>query len=371
MSNLSVDQTHRGFHFLDGPALDINPARWKAQIVSRECVGEIEPDAPRILEVAEILADFDFTLPKWNFSAGTRPLYPQFEDKEELLRYYLALSSINYEYFHLDNTESNGEPVRFQDGSMNGAELATSRLTANWDKLRNPNFLAELPHSFAETELFRAEVPIPRLGNRVDCLRSVGTMLTELERRGENLSSVFAMYSGNALEVSRFIADWVVGFKDEYLKRAQLYTAMVAGRFQERSDTPIDPASLEALTIIADYRVPQTMIGWGMLNISDHLRDQLNSCRPIREDSLWGQGLRAVPIVACDLLVERLNAIRADTNLGLPRVTSIHADPVIWAAPRQYQKAIAKGDELQIKKLEQLFIKGAEVRFPLIPTILL
>jgi hypothetical protein len=192
-----------------------------------------------------------------------------------------------------------------------------------------------------------------------------------LEKEGRLLSSVFEECNNDALEVARFVSDWIVGFKDEYLKRAQLYVAMVAGRFQGRDDNPIDPKSLAKLTIIADYRVPQTMIGWGMIGISANLREHLLRKGEIREDSIWGQALRAVSITTCDILVDEVNALRQASKSSLEEVTSIHADPVLWAVPRQYQKAINNGDQVTINRLKELFIPGAEVPFPQIPTILL
>lgn len=366
----SLDQSHEGFHQLDVVRGEPNPARWKAEMVVPSLSDEIAINQRRVEEVAELLAHFEFSLPEWDFPAKDRPLYPQFEGKEDLLRYFLILSSINYEYFHLGLRDPSGEALRFSDGVLSGAELATSRITEFWDRLRDVAFLRDLPTAFAEKHLFEAQVPIPRLGNRVDCLRAVGTCLSVLERNGLGLSDVFEQYQGNPLSVARHLSDWIVGFKDEYLKRAQLYAAMVAGRFQDRADNPVDMNALGDLTVIADYRVPQTLIGWGILDISDRLRDHLNRLGCIREDSVWGQGLRAGSIVAVDRFVEAVNLVRAQSDIPREPVTAIHADPVIWAVPRQYRKAIAKGDTALLKKLEGLFVPSRQVEFPQMPTIL-
>jgi hypothetical protein len=370
---LTIEESRDGFHKLDGPTA-ADPVRWKAEAVAAHC-DAVQINHDRVKEVAQILSDFNFTPPTWDFSAGDIPLYPQFQDAEQLLRHFLVLNSINYEYIHFGQRTDSGDPLRFSDGILSGAELATSRITQHWDELKDPLFLSTLPLEYVRDTLFDADIPIPRLSNRVDCMRSVGSMLVALEEKGLGLTDTFGWYGGHAMSVARHFKDWVVGFQDEYLKRAQLYVGMVHGRFQNRDDNPVDPGSIDSLTVFADYRVPQTMIGWGIIDISDELRQALQDGKTLREDSPEAQGLRAVPIIAADLLVEEVNRIRLEQSLQSGEkyvpVTTLGADAVLWAAPRQYKKAIAKGDAATIDKLATLFQAEREVPPPQIPTILL
>jgi DNA replication protein DnaC len=90
-------------------------------------------------------------------------------------------------------------------------------------------------------------------------------------------------------------------FDDEFLKRLQIVITWLADIAQTTEEIFDDKSN--ALTIMADYRLPQVLINDGVITISDEVRAKL-TFQLIDTDV--ERTLRAVTIVACEEIAKLL-----------------------------------------------------------------
>ncbi len=267
----------------------------------------------RAQRLAEIMKDFKFELPAWNFP----PFYPQSDDFEEMCLYYLVLNSINYCYFdEYDN--------RFQDGEHRSSTLAGLRITENWEQMKDSQFLVHIDETYLLGELFKAETPISLVKERGEAFREIGLFMRS--NPDFTFRKLFAKHYNNAYFVSQMIPTYFSTWKDPFFKRAQLFVGMVQGRFQDK--LPFDKG-LEELTVFADYRVPQTLHAMGIIRYSPSLLKNISSNQLIPYGSKQELEIRAATIVGTDMLTSNLNEYH-DGSLN-----ALHADYLLWSAMRK------------------------------------
>lgn len=288
-------------------------------------------DESRINEVAAILAKQDVDIPSWNF-----PPYPTSGSVENLARYMLVLNAINYCYFHRD-LNADGSEVRFSTGKDHGSTLAAKRLTEAFESITRSDYLVSLTTEKVEKDLFHADVPIPLAAERAHHLREVGSFLHNLENKGIGLIDFFNRHNNSAFHIAAAIEDHIIGYQDPFMKRSQLFVALLYGRLQSAPDCPIDQASLRQLTQFADYRLPQTKIAQGIIVPGEELAGILERKELMPEDSKLVSELRAATVHSGELLRAQINAQRGN----LPEVNAVGLDYLDWKAPRDLRKGSA------------------------------
>lgn len=274
---------------------------------------QVSIDHGRVCSVAESLQDFDFEIPTWDFA----PFYPQSDDFEEVCLFYLLFNSINYCYFDEHNN-------RFQDGKYRSSTLAGLRITENLEDLKDPSFLANVDEAYFLGELFKAEVPLSLVPERVDAFREIGKFL--LANPEFTFRKLFAKSKNNAYFISQVIPTLLPTWRDPFCKRAQLFVGMVYGRFQQESKPFFE--GLEDLTVFADYRVPQTLYNMGILNYDTPLRNLIARGKLVPAGSRPEMEIRAGTIVATDLLTEELNKFSGN------ELNVLHTDYLLWNTTR-------------------------------------
>ncbi len=278
-------------------------------------------DKTRINEVAEAMKDFEFVLPTWD-----SPLfYLQSDDFEEMCKFYLIFNSINYCYFNYGSDRFEDFP---DEKRIAGSNLVTLRLTENWDELKDPTFLTRVDENYLLSELFTASRPISLVKERVKALREIGKFLNENMEHEDLFFKVFCRYRQDAYITSQAIPTFLPTWSDPFYKRAQFFVSQVCGRFQNRDDLPIKKESLDNITVFADYRLPQTLIGMGIIRGSGRLLSRLAKNKEIESGSCKELELRAATVVAGDLLVDALNKDREG------KLTTLHISHMLWSCGR-------------------------------------
>jgi hypothetical protein len=283
----------------------------------------VQLDADRVKQVVADLArlDFKLTLPTWDFP----DLYLQSNNYEELVKYYLVLNAINYCF----TDPLTGE--RFQDEKDEGSTLMSKRVTEHWELLRDPVFLMQIDEKTLRERIFKAPGAMPMLKERVMSLREVGNFLSS--GKFDEFLRLTAR-AQDPLSAVNFLAESLpLWGRDPFLKRAQLFLAFLYGRFQRDPRFPLHLKSSEALTIFADYRVPQALISLGIMKVGDELMAKLQSRTPLEVDSLEESELRAASVLAGDLLAKNMNERGA---WGF--VSALHVDFLLWSLPRKKSK---------------------------------
>lgn len=269
-----------------------------------------------ISEIAFECSNVDLTVPKYDWPG----FYPQSDDFEEMCLFYLVFNAINYCYF-----DQSGN--RFADSEMSGSTLAGARLTKHWDEIKDSVFLANLDENFLLSELFVAEVPISLVKQRTEALREVGRFINQ--NIDFTFEKLFLKYRRDAYFVSQALPTHLPTWRDPFFKRAQLFIAMVYGRFQDRLYLPIDKESLDKLTVFADYKVPQSLFSMGIITADLELNNRIISRELIPAGSQMELEIRAATVVASDLLMKDLRRYRKD-----PSINAVQVDHLLWAATK-------------------------------------
>lgn len=305
---------------------------WNGQNPARLLARKLEPsftivqiDYSRIEEVVASLAESKITveIPEWNY-----PPYLQDGDSYHLANFFLVLNSINYSFFDTVT----GEPYRA--GKDVGSSLMTSRLTLNWGILKGlPNSLSDVDEEFVQF-LFQADNDISMLEARTAALREAGHFLDE---RGEGgvLDWISSLKTRDAGAIAVSIPTVLPSWRDPFLKRAQLFVAMLYGRFQNRRDNPIDKDSLKNLTVFADYRLPQTLRAMGILKLRESDEKWIEAGHLVSPGSNLELELRAASILAGDRMVAAMNQ-----NGFWGQVTVLESDYLLWSVGRALSKGI-------------------------------
>lgn len=273
----------------------------------------------RAYAVAQALKEVPLEIPTWDFP----PFYPQTDDFEEMCLFYLVFNSINYCYFDQDYE-------KFYDGEhgYSGSTLAGYCLTEMWDEIKDPQFLANVDETFLLGELFAADVPISMVKERTEAIREVGNFL--LKNTDFTFDKFFQKHHRDAYRVSQAIPVILPTWRDPFAKRAQLFVGMVHGKFQNREEPVFDPKSLRDLTVFADYRVPQTLIAMGIIEVSAlHLLSRINAHELVAPCSRMELELRAATVVGADVLTQALDEMRDE------EVNVLHTDFLLWSAARK------------------------------------
>lgn len=277
----------------------------------------------RVSEVVRILHEESFQLevPKWN-----HPPYLLTQVPSEMADYLLVLNSVNYAFFDTQMKEA------WKQGPDSGSTLAASRLSAHWNSITETGFLPHLSSNFLLNTLFSGEKKIVLLKERGLALREAGEFL---DKSGGLLSWISSQETRNAYELAMLLEKELPSWRDPYHKRSQLLFGMLVGWFQGRADLPFDAASVDQLTVFADYRVPQTLRAVGILEIDPRWSSLIDSGAPLRRGSRIETELRAASILAGDELIRELNL---QGSWG--RVTALEVDFLLWSLGRKLQKGI-------------------------------
>lgn len=265
----------------------------------------------RIREVATLLQDKDLSVPTYEYIGNV--------GFEEICQYYLTFNAINYCYFDEDGN-------RMVRDELNGSTLVCKSLAEHWEDLKNPLFLSNVDENYLMADVFRC--PTSLIKERTRALRELGNFL--LRNDDFTFEKLFSKYQNNAYLVSQVVPHYLPSWRDPFFKRAQLFVAMVYGRFQNDQVPVFSDESLKDLTVFADYRVPQTLNWMGAIYPCQRLEADIAYRKPIPSGSFKELELRAATVVAVDKLVEDLRDLRRDENINVVQV-----DALLWLGAKR------------------------------------
>jgi len=176
--------------------------------------------------------------------------------------------------------------------------------------LTNADFLATISSKIVE-KLFRGNQRIPLFQKRVNNLREIGIVL--LEKYDGTFVNVLQRSNGSAVQLVREVVSNFPSFNDiatyagktVYLyKRAQLLVADLFGAFEGEGYGEF--FDLDQLTIFADYKLPQVLRHYHVLEYDEHLSqivDQYIHCAPGGPEEVE---IRAATIQAVEIMRQSL-----------------------------------------------------------------
>lgn len=239
--------------------------------------------------------------------------------------YVLVLDALNFSFW--------GEPgwrVRWNGADLNGYWALAAALLRGLKQGVPLLDAAALRAGVDAALLLRGEdgVRIPLLDERAAILREVGEGL-ERSCGGSFLRCLDEAHGSAAALVERVVALFP-SFRDvaiyqgrsvPFYKRAQILAADLWGALDGKP--PSDFHDLAALTMFADYKVPQVLQHLGVLRYSERLVDRLRRCHEIASGDPMDVEIRAGSIHAIERVCDRLAQIGA-------RPTAAQIDWQLW-----------------------------------------
>lgn len=190
---------------------------------------------------------------------------------------------------------------------------------------------ADLAHIFRSIPAAggSAGVTIPLFESRLAHVHEVGRVL--LERYGGQFAHAVEQAEGSAVKLALRLAQDFTSFRDvasfrgheiRFFKRAQICVADLYGAFGGKRWGAF--TDLAKLTIFADYKLPQVLRHYGVLEYDPGLAERVDNQELLEPGGGEEVELRAATIWACELL-------RREMSQASGRViTAVEIDQLLW-----------------------------------------
>lgn len=284
-------------------------------------------DHEKIAETAGMLAETSVDAPEWS------DLHPVGRDDAENANLVLVLDALNFCFWQIPNAERPRWSVTYDGTTYDGywaLAVALKRALERGVPLSDAGFLAAITEE--ETAEILAGDPgtdqILLLRARMDHLREVGQAL--LHRWNGTFLTALDQANGSAPALIEMVLHSLPSFRDvvrydgqavRFYKRAQILVADVQTAFGGQG--PGAFSDMEVLTAFADYKVPQVLRRFGILEYAPELQQQLEEHRLIPPDSTEEVEIRAATVWAVEYLR------RALSGRGV-HLTSHEIDGRLW-----------------------------------------
>lgn len=223
---------------------------------------------------------------------------------------------------------------------------AVNRAIDEGKMIYDPKFYSRLTVDDIK-HIFRSDTtsPMPMLSERVQVLGEVGNKL--IEKYDGSFWNVLGKADGSAVKLIKLITSEFPCFQDTAIydgqivalfKRVQilvadlwlLYHGEGLGAFTD----------VDTLTMFADYRVPQAMAYFGVLEYSDTLMEKLRSEKVFQSGDREEVEIRGCSIHAAELIVAMTRKILASWKLPTEGLNSVKVDYFLWEFRLQNAKKL-------------------------------
>jgi hypothetical protein len=269
--------------------------------------------------LANFCSEFKDTSTSFKAPFTSFPLNPQ--DKVQL---DLAYNAVNFCYW--------GNPkwtISYQGNEVGGAygmKAAFNRALKEGFPILDSSYLETISEEeFAQ--ITRGNITVPLFKERVQFLRQLGSILNRAY--DGKATKVIEAGKGDAIELLGEMARSFPCYYDGsmyggeevlFFKRAQLFIDNVH-KLQIKQGKGL--SSIERLTALADYKVPQILRDKGVLEYSPELSHRINNYQVIPAGSMEEVEIRAFTLDAIEQMVQRL-------KLKLPSLTAIDLDKFLY-----------------------------------------
>ena len=170
---------------------------------------------------------------------------------------------------------------------------------------------------------------IPLFDARLAHLHEVGRVL--VERYAGQFAHAIEKVKGSAVSLVLLLALEFPSFRDVaiyhgrdigFLKRAQICVADLYGAFGGKRWGAF--TDLDKLTIFADYKLPQVLRHYGILEYAPELAQRIDNQELLQPGGEEEVELRAATIWACELLRREMSRISGQV------ITAVEVDQLLW-----------------------------------------
>ncbi|GAB6027484.1 hypothetical protein CHUAL_001738 [Chamberlinius hualienensis] len=218
---------------------------------------------------------------------------------------------------------------------------AVQRALKDGIAMTDPNYYSKM--SMEELKLvLRAddEIEMPLLDERLEILHDHGKVL--LEKFGGSFLNCVKVAGGSAKALVDLVVENFRSYKDEaiyegqrvaFYKRAQILVADIWACFEGKEEGHFD--DIETLTMFADYRIPQVLNFFKVLEYSPELIQRLQQESLFENQERDEVEIRGCSIWAVELLKDELRQLKESTVCPIP-INSITVDFFLWEYRRKH-----------------------------------
>lgn len=288
-----------------------------AGVVAR--AGHVKLDRASVRRTADQLAASEIRPPGWNFE------YHYFDGTGRTVHYIFLLDALNFCFW--------GAPkwtIEYNGARLDGywaLAAALKRAAEDAPEILDPRTWAALdPADLAY--VLRGDGEIPLMLERWRNVRELGRVLVEHWRA--DATTLVAAAARDAPRLARSVADNFASFADItllgqrqvfFFKRAQILVADLAGSFGGRDWGEF--TNLDVLTAFADYKLPQILRAWGILQYDEALARRVDARRELARDGAEEIEIRAATLWAVELL-------RQELEVRGRKLSSVEMDWFLW-----------------------------------------
>ncbi len=278
----------------------------------------------KVAEAADQLRRLDTLPPEWS------GLHPVGRDAAETANLVLVLDALNFCFWTVPAPGRRRWSVTYGDTTYDGywaLAAALRRAVERGVPLADAEFLAVLTEAEI-TDILTGDPgsdPILLLHARLEHLREVGQAL--LRRWNGSFLMALDQSGGSAATLIEMVLHSMPSFRDvvrqrgqavRFYKRAQILVADLYGAFHGQGPGAFH--DMETLTAFADYKVPQVLRHFGILEYVPELEEQLSKYQLIATGSDEEIEIRAATIWSVEYLRQAL----------LERGTSLASYEIDW-----------------------------------------
>jgi len=260
-----------------------------------------------------------FPFPDWSSPI----IYPNLD--ETGVDYFILMNSLNFCYW--------GNPrwtVEYKNRKLDGAWgmfAALSRALEEGFPIWDGEFLASLSRTDFAT-IFRGNVKIPLFEQRLAICREIGRGLSK--QFGGRFYLLVKQAEKSAVKLCELLFTTFPSFDDTssweghhllFYKRAQLAPAMLQERWKGLG--PGQFRDIELLTVSADYKLPQILRRFGIIEYTNGLDRIVDEGRHLPARSREELEIRSATIMATEMMLSRLQ----------PRIKGLNSqrlDRLLW-----------------------------------------
>lgn len=206
----------------------------------------------------------------------------------------------------------------------------------------NPKFYSTITHQQAES-LFRSDnqVKIPLFEERITSLHEVGSIL--FEKFDGSFDNVVKQAEKSAVKLLQLIVQNFPCFRDEAVykgkniaiyKRAQILVGDIWACHKGKDVGEF--VDIDEITMFADYRVPQSLLDFGVFEYTDDLLQRLKQTETLPNGDEMEVEIRGCSIHAVELIKDYVNKILPEGK----KANGILLDHFLWDYRRQHAKQI-------------------------------
>ncbi len=284
----------------------------------------VQIDQAAIERAADELTNKEIQPPPWNYE------YHYFDGTPRTVNYLFLLDALNFSFW--------GEPrwqVTYHGKELDGYWALAASLKQAIEKnpqVADADSLARLSPGELEA-ILHGKGRIPMFPDRWRNARELGTVLRNLWE-GE-AARLVELAGHDAARLAEMVAENLSSFNDitayqehevRFFKRAQIVVTDLWGAFRGQDWGEFE--NINVLTAFADYKLPQILRAWNILNYAPSLADKVDNKLPLEKDSADEIEIRAATLWAVEFLRQAFEARgRA--------LWSVQVDWILWDASQK------------------------------------